>query len=87
MIALHQNTRQPRGTSVSSQNSSNFTFQWVDTQKSVCGKLEKLLLAGKRVNSLLGRRRWKDSSMLWDPRDKKPEANTGTVPNVYVRES
>lgn len=69
MIALHLNKKQPWGTTVSSQNSSNFTFQPVDTQNSVYSKLEKLLLAGKRVISLLTRRRQKDSSMLWGQKD------------------
>lgn len=62
---------------MSSQNSSNFTFRQMDTQNSICSKLEKLLLAGKRVVSLFGRRRWKDSSMLWGQRDRKPRADAG----------
>lgn len=74
-IALHQNTSP--GDSVSSQNSSDFTLQWVDTQNSVSSKLEKLLLAGKRVISLPGRRRWKDSPMLWGQGDRGPGADAG----------
>lgn len=82
MIALHQNTGQPWGTSVSSQNSSDFAFQWVDTQNSARSKQEKLLFSGKRVISLLDESREKDSSMLLGIREAEgPELMQGNSTN------